>query len=178
VEIATGNAIEHARMNVRVARRHAQMIAKLAAKRIVSRPARQIAHRLARTAQTDAEATVLRHAQMTVRAAAKIVALDVVIVVHTIAQDAPEHVRGTVLDATTDAQHHVRHHAPDALVAVRAEVHADPNAHLHAWEDAQNRAQIAVLRFAEDAVLHARQIVLLIAEIHAKIHAMGKFHLQ
>lgn len=30
VEIATGNAIEHARMNVRVARRHAQMIAKLA----------------------------------------------------------------------------------------------------------------------------------------------------
>ena len=178
VEIATGNAIEHARMNVRVARRHAQMIAKLAAKRIVSRPARQIAHRLARTAQTDAEATVLRHAQMTVRAAAKIVALDAVIVVHTIAQDAPEHVRGTVLDATTDAQHHVRHHAPDALVAVRAEVHADPNAHLHAWEDAQNRAQIAVLRFAEDAVLHARQIVLLIAEIHAKIHAMGKFHLQ
>lgn len=40
------------------------------------------------------------------------------------------------------------------------------------WEDAQNRAQIAVLRFAEDAVLHARQIVLLIAEIHVKIHAM------
>ena len=154
------------------------MIAKLAAKRIVSRPARQTARRLARTAQTDAEATVLRHAQMTVRAAAKIVALDVVIVVHTIARDAPEHVRGTVLDATTDAQHHVRHHAPDALAAVRAEVHADPNAHLHAWEDAQNRAQIAVLRFAEDAVLHARQIVLLIAEIHAKIHAMGKFHLQ
>ena len=115
---------------------------------------------------------------MTVRAAAKIVALDVVIVVHTIAQDAPEHVRGTVLDATTDAQHHVRHHAPDALVAVRAEVHADPNAHLHVWEDARNRVQIAVLRFAEDAVLHARQIVLLIAEIHAKIHAMGRFHLR
>lgn len=165
-------------MNVRVARRHAQMIAKLAAKRIVSRPARQIAHRLARTAQTDAEATVLRHAQMTVRAAAKIVALDAATVVHTIVRDAPEHVRGTVLDATTDAQHRVRHHALAVLDAVHAEVHADPNVHLHAWEDARSRVQIAVLRFAEDAVLHAHQIVLLIAEIHAKIHAMGKFHLR
>lgn len=165
-------------MNVRVARRHAQMIAKLAAKRIVSRPARQIVRRLARTVQTDAEAIALQHVQMTVRAAAKMVALDAATAVRTIVRDALEHVRGTVPDATTDAQHHVRHHAPDALVAVRAEVHADPNAHLHAWEDAQNRAQIAVLRFAEDAVLHARQIVLLIAEIHAKIHVMGKFHLQ
>lgn len=165
-------------MNVRVARRHAQMIAKLAAKRIVSRPARQIAHRLARTAQTDAEATVLRHAQMTVRAAAKIVALDAATVVHTIVRDAPEHVRGTVLDATTDAQHHVRHHAPDALVAVRAEVRADPNAHLHVWEDARNRVQIAALRIAEDAVLHAHRIVLLIVGIHVKIHAMDKFRLQ
>ena len=92
------------------------------------------------------------------------------------------------IHAVQDAQHQQKlkrrnakglvHHAPDALVAVRAEVHADPNAHLHVWEDARNRAQIAVLRFAEDAVLHARQIVLLIAEIHAKIHAMGKFHLQ
>ncbi|UWI18694.1 MAG: hypothetical protein [Bacteriophage sp.] len=178
MEIATGNAIEHVRMNVRVVRQHAQMIAKLAAKRIASRPARQIVRRLAQTAQTHAEAIVLRHVQMTVRVAAKIIALDVVIVVHTIVRDAPEHVRGTVPDATTDAQHHVRHHAPDALVAVRAEVHADPNAHLHAWEDAQNRAQIAVLRFVEDAVLHARQIVLLIAEIHAKIHAMGRLRLR
>lgn len=120
----------------------------------------------------------MQHVQMTVRVAAKIIALDAATAVRTIVRDAPERVRGTVPDATTDAQHHVRHHAPDALVAVRAEVHADPNVHLHAWEDAQNRAQIAVLRFAEDAVLHARQIVLLIAEIHAKIHAMGKFHLQ
>ncbi|MFQ7716009.1 MAG: hypothetical protein ACLRIT_05475 [Blautia sp.] len=71
MEIATGNAIEHARMNVRVARRHVQMTVRVAAKRIASRPARQIVRRLARTAQTDAEATVLRHAQMTVRAAAK-----------------------------------------------------------------------------------------------------------
>lgn len=134
--------------------------------------------RLAQIAQTGAEVPALQHAQMTVRAAAKMDVLDAGTVVHTIVRAAPEHVRGTVPDATTDAQHHVRHHAPDVLVAVRAEVHADPNAHLHAWEDAQNRAQIAVLRFAEDAVLHARQIVLLIAEIHAKIHAMGKFHLQ
>ena len=115
---------------------------------------------------------------MTVRAGAKMVALDAATAAHTIVRDVPEHVRGTVLDATTDARHHVRHHAPGALVAVHAEVHVDPNAHLHAWEDARNRVQIAVLRFAEDAVLHARQIVLLIAEIHAKIHAMGKFHLQ
>lgn len=107
MEIATGNAIEHARMNVRVARRHAQMIAKLAAKRIVSRPARQIAHRLARTAQTDAEATVLRRAQMTVRADAKMDVLDAGTVVHTIALDALGHVQDTVLDATIDAQHRV-----------------------------------------------------------------------
>lgn len=176
--IATGNATEHVRMNVRVVRQNAETIAQLAAKRIASRPARQIVRRLAQTAQTNVEALALQHVQMTVRAAAKMVALDAATAVHTIVRDAPEHVRGTVPDATTDAQHHVRHHAPDALVAVRAEVHADPNAHLHAWEDAQNRAQIAVLRFAEDAVLHARQIVLLIAEIHAKIHAMGKFHLR
>lgn len=178
MEIATGNAIEHVRMNVRVVRQHVQMTVRVAAKRIASRPARQIVRRLAQTAQTHAEAIALQHVQMTVRVAAKIIALDAATAVRTIVRDAPEHVRGTVLDVTTDAQHHVRHHAPDALVAVRAEVHADPNAHLHAWEDAQNRAQIAVLRFAEDAVLHARQIVLLIAEIHAKIHAMGKFHLQ
>lgn len=178
VEIATGNAIEHVRMNVRVVRQHVQIIAKLAAKRIAFRPARQIVRRLARTVQTAAEAIALQHVQTTVRVAAKIIALDAVTAVHTIVRDAPEHVRGTVPDATTDAQHHVRHHAPDALVAVRAEVHADPNVHLHAWEDARNRVQIAVLRFAEDAVLHAPQIVLLIAEIHAKIHAMGKFHLQ
>lgn len=178
VEIATGNAIEHVRMNVRVVRQHVQIIAKLAAKRIASRHARQIVRRLARTVQTAAEAIALQHVQTTVRATAKIIALDAVTAVHTIVRDAPERVRGTVPDATTDAQHHVRHHAPDALVAVRAEVHADPNVHLHAWEDARNRVQIAVLRFAEDAVLHARQIVLLIAEIHAKIHAMGKFHLQ
>lgn len=165
-------------MNVRVARRHAQTIAKLAAKRIVSRPARQIAHRLARTAQTDAEATVLRRAQMTVRADAKMDVLDAGTVVHTIALDALGHVQDTVLDATIDAQHRVRHHALAVLDAVHAEVHADPNVHLHAWEDARNRVQIAVLRFAEDAVLHAHRIVLLIAEIHAKIHAMGKFHLQ
>lgn len=173
-----GNATEHAKTNVQDARRHVQMTVRAAAKRIASRPARQIVRRLAQTAQTNVEALALQHVQMTVRAAAKMVALDAATTVHTIVRGAPEHVRGTVLDATTDAQHHVRHHAPDALVAVRAEVHADPNAHLHAWEDAQNRAQIAVLRFAEDAVLHARQIVLLIAEIHAKIHAMGKFHLQ
>lgn len=178
VGIATGNAIEHVRMNVLVVRQNAETIAQLAAKRIASRPARQIVRRLAQTAQTNVEALALQHVQMTVRAAAKMVALDAATAVHTIVRDAPEHVQGTVPDATTDAQHHVRHHAPDALVAVRAEVHADPNAHLHAWEDAQNRAQIAVLRFAEDAVLHARQIVLLIAEIHAKIHAMDKFHLQ
>ena len=139
VEIATGNAIEHVKMNVRVAR---------------------------------------QHVQMTVRAAAKMDVLDAGTVVHTIALDALGHVQDTVLDATIDAQHRVRHHAPDALDAAHAEVHADPNVHLHAWEDARNRVQIAVLRFAEDAVLHARQIVLLIAEIHAKIHAMGKFHLQ
>ena len=143
-------------MNVRVARRHVQMTVRVAAKRIASRPARQIVRRLAQTVQTNVEALALQHVQMTVQVAAKII----------------------VPDATTDAQHHVRHHAPDALVAVRAEVHADPNAHLHVWEDARNRAQIAVLRFAEDAVLHARQIVLLIAETHVKIHAMGKFHLQ
>lgn len=123
-------------MNVRVARQHVQIIAKLAAKRIASRPARQIVRRLARTVQTAAEAIALQHVQMTVRAAAKIIALDAVTAVHTIARDALEHVRGTVLDATTDAQHHVRHHAPDALVAVHAEAHADPNAHLHALEDA------------------------------------------
>lgn len=120
----------------------------------------------------------MQHVQMTVRVAAKIIALDAATAVRTIVRDAPEHVRGTVPDATTDAQHHVRHHAPDALVAVRAEVHADPNVHLHAWEDAQNRAQIAVLRFAEDAVLHAHRIVLLIVGIHVKIHAMDKFRLQ
>jgi hypothetical protein len=178
VGIATGNAIEHVRMNARVVRQHVQMTVRVAAKRIASRPARQIVRRLAQTAQTHAEAIALQHVQMTVRVAAKIIALDAATAVRTIVRDAPEHVRGTAPDATIDAQHHVRHHAPDALVAVRAEVHADPNAHLHAWEDAQNRAQIAVPRFAEDAVLHARQIVLLIAEIHAKIHAMGKFHLQ
>ena len=178
VGIATGNAIEHVRMNARVVRQHVQMTVRVAAKRIASRPARQIVRRLAQTAQTHAEAIALQHVQMTVRVAAKIIALDAATAVRTIVRDAPEHVRGTVPDATIDAQHHVRHHAPDALVAVRAEVHADPNAHLHAWEDAQNRAQIAVLRFAEDAVLHARQIVLLIVEIHAKIHAMDKFHLQ
>lgn len=176
--IATGNAIEHVRMNVRVVRQNAETIAQLAAKRIASRPARQIVRRLAQTAQTNVEALALQHVQMTVRVAAKMDALDAGTVVHTIALDALGHAQDTVLDATIDAQHRVRHHAPDALVAVRAEVHADPNAHLHAWEDAQNRAQIAVLRFAEDAVLHARQIVLLIAEMHAKIHAMGKFHLQ
>jgi hypothetical protein len=178
VEIATGNAIEHVRMNVRVARQHVQIIAKLDAKRIASRPARQIVRRLARTVQTAAEAIALQRVQMTVRAAAKIIALDAVTAVHTIARDVLEHVRGTVLDATTDAQHHVRHHAPDALVAVRAEVHADPNAHLHVWEDARNRVQIAALRFAEDAVLHAHRIVLLIVGIHVKIHAMDKFRLQ
>ena len=85
--------------------------------------------------------------------------LDAGTVVHTIALDALGHVQDTVLDATIDAQHHVRHHALAVLDAVHAEVHADLNVHLHAWEDAQNRAQIAVLRFAEDAVLHARQIV-------------------
>ena len=120
----------------------------------------------------------MQHAQMTVRVAAKMDVLDAGTVVHTIALDALGHAQGTVPDATTDAQHHARHHAPDALVVVRAGVHADPNVHLHAWEDARSRVQIAALRFAEDAVLHARQIVLLIAEIHAKIHAMGKFHLQ
>ena len=119
-----------------------------------------------------------QHAQMTVRVAAKMDALDAGTVVHTIALDALGHAQDTVLDATIDAQHRVRHHALAVLDAVHAEVHADPNAHLHAWEDARSRVQIAALRFAEDAVLHARQIVLLIAEIHAKIHAMGKFHLQ
>lgn len=178
VEIATGNAIEHVKMNVRVARQHVQMTVRVAAKRIASRPARQIVRRLAQTAQTHAEAIALQHVQMTVRAAAKMDVLDAGTVVHTIALDALGHVQDTVLDATIDAQHRVRHHAPDALDAAHAEVHADPNVHLHAWEDARNRVQIAVLRFAEDAVLHARQIVLLIAEIHAKIHAMGKFHLQ
>lgn len=173
-----GNVTEHAKTNAQDARQHAQMIAKLAAKRIATKPARQIVLRPARTAQTAVEAIALQHAQMTAREVAKIIALDAVTAVHTIARDAQEHVRGTVLDATTDAQHHVRHHALAVLDAVRAEVHADPNAHLHAWEDAQNRARIAALRFAEDAVLHARQIVLLIAEIHAKIHAMGKFRLQ
>lgn len=176
--IATGNAIEHVRMNVRVVRQNAETIAQLAAKRIASRPARQIVRRLAQTAQTNVEALALQHVQMTVRAAAKMVALDAATAVHTIVRDAPEHVRGTVPDATTDAQHHVRHHAPDALVAVRAEVHADPNAHLHVWEDARNRVQIAALRFAEDAVLHAHRIVLLIVGIHVKIHAMDKFRLQ
>lgn len=165
-------------MNVRVVRQHVQMTAKLAAKRIASRPARQIVRRLARTVQMAAEAIVLQHVQMTVQTAAKMVALDAATAVHTIVRDAPEHVRGTVPDATTDAQHHARHHAPDALVVVRAGVHADPNVHLHAWEDARNRAQIAVLRFAEDARNRAHQIVLLIAEIHAKIHVMGKFRLQ
>lgn len=178
VEIATGNAIEHVRMNVRGARQRVQMTVRVAAKRIASRPARQIVRRLAQTAQTHAEAIALQHVQMTVRAAAKMDVLDAGTVVHTIALDALGHVQDTVLDATIDAQHHVRHHALAVLDAVHAEVHADLNVHLHAWEDAQNRAQIAVLRFAEDAVLHARQIVLLIAEIHAKIHAMGKFHLQ
>lgn len=178
VGIVIGYATEHVRMNVRVVRQHVQMTVRVAAKRIASRPARQIVRRLAQTAQTHAEAIALQHAQMTVRAAAKMDVLDAGTVVHTIALDALGHAQDTVLDATIDAQHHVRHHAPDALAAVRAEVHADPNAHLHVWEDARNRAQIAVLRFAEDVVLHARQIVLLIAEIHAKIHAMGKFHLQ
>lgn len=120
----------------------------------------------------------MQRAQMTVRVDAKMGVLDAVTAVHTIVPDVLEHVQDTVLDATIDAQHRVRHHAPDALAAARAEVRADPNAHLHAWEDARNRVRIAVLRFAEDAVLHARQIVLLIAEIHVKIHAMGKFHLQ
>lgn len=120
----------------------------------------------------------MQHAQMTVRVDAKMGVLDAVTAVHTIVPDVLEHAQDTVPDATIDAQHRVRHHAPAVQDAVHAEVHADPNVHLHAWEDAQNRAQIAVLRFAEDAVLHARQIVLLIAEIHAKIHAMGKFHLQ
>lgn len=178
VEIATGNAIEHVKMNVRVARQHVQMTVRVAAKRIASRPARQIVRRLAQTAQTHAEAIALQHVQMTVRAAAKMDVLDAGTVVHTIALDALGHVQDTVLDATIDAQHRVRHHAPDALDAAHAEVHADPNVHLRAWEDARNRVQIAVLQFVEDAVLHARQIVLLIAEIHAKIHAMGKFHLQ
>lgn len=120
----------------------------------------------------------MQRAQMTVRADAKMDVLAAVTVVHTIALDALEHVQDTVLAVTIDAQHHVRHHAPAVLDAVHAEVHADPNAHLHAWEDARNRVQIAVLRFAEDAVLRAHRIVLLIVEIHAKIHAMDKFHLQ
>lgn len=120
----------------------------------------------------------MQHAQMTARADAKMDVLDAGTVVHTIALDALGHVQDTVLDATIDAQHHVRHHALAVLDAVHAEVHADPNAHLHAWEDAQNRVQIAVLRFAEDAVLHAHRIVLLIAGIHVKIHAMDKFRPQ
>lgn len=165
-------------MNVRVVRQHVQMTVRVAAKRIASRPARQIVRRLAQTAQTHAEAIALQHAQMTVRAAAKMDVLDAGTVVHTIALDALGHVQDTVLDATIDAQHRVRHHALAVLDAAHAEVHADPNVHLHAWEDARNRVQIAVLRFAEDAVLHARQIVLLIAEIHAKIHAMGRLRLR
>lgn len=134
--------------------------------------------RLAQIAQTGAEVPALQHAQMTARADAKMDVLDAGTVVHTIALDALGHVQDTVLDATIDAQHHVRHHALAVLDAVHAEVHADPNAHLHAWEDAQNRVQIAVLRFAEDAVLHAHRIVLLIAGIHVKIHAMDKFRPQ
>lgn len=129
-------------------------------------------------AQTGAEEIALQHVQMTVRADAKMDVLDAGTVVHTIALDALGHVQDTVPDATIDAQHRVRHHALAVLDAVHAEVHADPNVHLHAWEDARNRVQIAVLRFAEDAVLHAHRIVLLIVGIHVKIHAMDKFHLQ
>ena len=120
----------------------------------------------------------MQRVQMTVRADAKMGVLDAVTAVHTIVPDALGHVRDTVLDVTIDAQHHVRHRVPAVLDAVHAEVHADPNAHLHAWGDARNRVQIAVLRFAEDAVLRAHRIVLLIVEIHAKIHAMDKFRLQ
>lgn len=94
-------------MNVRVARRHVQMTVRVAAKRIASRPARQIVRRLAQTVQTNVEALALQHVQMTVQVAAKIIVPDAATAVRTIVRDAPEHVRGTVPDATTDAQHHV-----------------------------------------------------------------------
>jgi hypothetical protein len=53
-------------MNVRVVRQNAETIAQLAAKRIASRPARQIVRRLAQTVQTNVEALALQHVQMTV----------------------------------------------------------------------------------------------------------------
>lgn len=43
----------------------------------------------------------MQHVQMTVRVAAKIIALDAATAVRTIVRDAPEHVRGTVPDATS-----------------------------------------------------------------------------
>ena len=127
--------------------------------------------RLAQIAQTGAEVPALQHAQMTVRVAAKMDVLDAGTVVHTIALDALGHAQDTVLDATIDAQHRVRHHALAVLDAVHAEVHADPNVHLHAWEDARSRVQIAALRFAEDAVLHALETAALRAENSAQMAA-------
>ena len=74
-------------MNVRVARRHVQMTVRVAAKRIASRPARQIVRRLAQTVQTNVEALALQHVQMTVQVAAKIIVPDAATAVRTIVRD-------------------------------------------------------------------------------------------